>query len=278
MTLSLDAVGKRTAPRRFSYGWRDCVLYALGVGATQDDLRYVSEMEGPKVLPTFAVVPAFEPMVEALGMIGGNIAMLVHGAQTVELEGPLPPEGTIETTAVVEGIYDKEKGALAVIGTESRAPGGQPIARTSWQLYFRGMGGFGGPRGPEPPPNLPPEGAAPDRGVTSATSPTQAILYRLSGDVNPIHVSPEIAALVGFERPILHGLCVYGFAARAAIDWYCEGRPERFRSFHARFAKVTYPGDDLRIEAWRDGPDALVRVTVPAREVPVLTHGRMQVR
>jgi acyl dehydratase len=278
MDLDLQAIGKRTAPRRFEYDWRDCVLYALGVGATEQELACLSELEGPKVLPTFAVVPALEPVAEALGMAGGNIAAMVHGQQRVELAGPIPPEGALETTAWVDGIYDKEKGALLVIATESRRPGAEPLLRTTWQLYFRGQGGWGGPRGPEPPANLPREDAAPVHAATMPTLRTQALLYRLCGDVNPIHASPDIAKLVGFERPILHGLCVYGFAARAAVAWGAGGDPGRLRAFEARFAKVAYPGDELRLEGWPAGGDLLVRAAVPARGVQVLTHGRAEFR
>ena len=278
MDLDLQAIGKRTAPRRFEYDWRDCVLYALGVGATESELACLSELEGPKVLPTFAVVPALEPVAEALGMVGGNIAMLVHGQQRVELAGPIPPEGVLETVAWVDEVFDKEKGALLVIGTESRRPGADPLLHTWWQLYFRAQGGWGGPRGPEPPANLPPEDAAPAHATAMSTQRTQALLYRLSGDVNPIHASPDIAKLVGFERPILHGLCVYGFAARAAIAWGAGGDPSRLRAFEARFAKVTYPGDELLLEGWPAGGDLLVRASVPARGVQVLTHGRAEFR
>jgi acyl dehydratase len=278
MTLSPDSVGWQTEPRRFTYGWKDAVLYALGVGATEADLAFLSELEGPKVLPTFAVVPVLDPVAEALGRTGGPSALMVHGAQRIEWEGPIPPEGTLETVARVDGVYDKEKGALAVIRTESRPVGKDVLFRTEWHLYFRGMGGFGGPRGPEAPPNLPPEGVPPDRSLVWPTARTQALLYRLSGDPNPIHASPEIATMAGFERPILHGLCVYGYAARAALAWHCDGKPERMKSFYARFAKVTYPGDDLRIEGWKDGADGLIRATVPSRDVPVLTHGRVETR
>jgi len=278
MDLDLQAVGRRTAPRRFEYDWRDCALYALSVGATEDELDLLWEQLGPKVLPTFVVVPTLDAVAEAFGSVGGNVAALVHGQQRVEVEGPLPPEGVLETVAWVEGVYDKEKGALMVVASESARPGGAVLARTWWQLYFRGQGGWGGPRGPEAPANLPPEGEAPAFEATHATFRTQALLYRLNGDLNPIHASPEIAKFVGFERPILHGLCVFGHAARAAIAWGAGGDPTRLRAFEARFAKVTYPGDELRLEGWRAGADLLVRVGVPARGVQVLTHGRAEFR
>jgi acyl dehydratase len=278
MDLNLDAVGKRTPPRRFEYDWRDCVLYALSVGATEQEIATLSELEGPKVLPTFAVVPTLEPVAEAFGGVGGNVAALVHGQQRVETTGPIPPEGVLETSAWVEGVYDKGKGALMVVATESRRPGAEPLLRTWWHLYFRGQGGWGGPRGPDTPPNEPAEGVAPAHAATFPTLSTQALLYRLNGDVNPIHASPDIAALAGFERPILHGLCVYGFAARAAIRWGGGGDPARLQAFEARFAKITYPGDALQVEAWPAGGDLLLRVTVPGRGVHVLTHGRAEFR
>lgn len=276
MDLDLQRVGQRTTPRRFEYDWRDCALYALSVGATESELHLLWEQLGPKVLPTFVVVPALDAVAEAFASVGGNVAALVHGQQRIEVAGPIPPEGVLETTAWVEGLYDKQKGALMVVASESRRPGGSPLAQSWWHLYFRGQGGWGGPRGPEAPANLPPEGQSPDFEATQLTTRTQALLYRLNGDLNPIHASPEIAGMAGFEHPILHGLCVFGYAARTAITWGAGGDPTKLRAFEARFAKVTYPGDELRIEGWRSNGDLLLRASVPARGVQVLTHGRAE--
>ena len=198
-------------------------------------------------------------------------AMLLHGEQGIELFGPIPPAGTVRTTSTVTGIYDKGSGALVVIESTSVDPAtGERRWRTTNALFIRGEGGFGGERGPAAAPPTP-EGP-PDQVVEYATRPDQALLYRLSGDRNPLHSDPAFARRAGFERPILHGLCTYGVTGRALLHALCHSDPGRFLSMHGRFSRPTYPGDTLKVSMWVDGPIAVFRTENQRGEV-VLDQG-----
>ena len=142
MGFDFSQIGKRCEPLRFSYGWKDVVLYHLGIGARADESEYLLEMSGPRVYPTFAVVPTFYANIQVLSGLGGNLLTVLHGAQRVVLHRPIPPEGDLSTTAAVRGIYDKGRGALVIVDTETM-DGTGPVFDTEWQIYFRGEGGFG---------------------------------------------------------------------------------------------------------------------------------------
>jgi acyl dehydratase len=248
--MNLDLVGKKTEPTTHTYGWKDVVLYALGVGARIDELDFLDETRGPKVLPTFAVVPSFTSMLAVTGKLGANMAMVVHGEQTIRLHRPIPPSGTFSTVAEVKGIYDKGKGALVVVEARTVDGKDEQVFDNTFSIFVRGGGGFGGERGPEAVSADPPD-RAPDFSVTEATTPEQAAIYRLSGDYNPLHINPNVSRAVGFERPILHGLCTYGFAGRAILRGACGGDPARLKSFSARFSAPVFPGDTLTTEGWK---------------------------
>jgi len=259
MPINQDAVGATSTPVERSWSSTDCLLYALGVGAGSLDasdfeLEYSTEnsVDRPqRVLPTFAtVVGGGGPPRASLGAF--DPAMLVHAEQSIELFGPIPPDGTVRTTSAVTGIYDKGSGALVVTESTSVDPrSGEKrfAARTS--LFIRGEGGFGGERGPSSGAGPIPE-REPDDVVTYATRPDQALLYRLSGDRNPLHSDPAFAKRAGFDRPILHGLCTYGFTGRALLHAVCGSDPTRFRSMAGRFSRPTLPGDTLTISMWAD--------------------------
>lgn len=259
MALSFDLVGARTDPAAFRYSWRDAVLYALGVGARVDgELDLLYEARGPAVLPTFGVIPSFDTMAGLVARLGHDPAMLLHGEQELVCHRPLPPAGELETTGVVRAIYDKGKGALVVIDTDT-AIGGERLATNTYSLYIRGEGGFGGERGPKSPPAPIVEGP-PAFEVVEATSPEQAALYRLSGDLNPIHIDPDVAAAGKLERPILHGLCTFGHAGRAIVARACGGDPARLRSLRVRFTGVVFPGDTLTTRGWIADDQVVVEV------------------
>ena len=250
MALNFDLVGARTDPAEFRYDWRDTVLYALGVGAKVDgELDLLYEARGPRVLPTFGVIPSFSTMADLVGRLGHDPAMLLHGEQELVCDGPIPPAAQLSTTGVVRAIYDKGKGALVVIDTDTTVAGGERIATNTYSLYIRGEGGFGGDRGPKSTPVERPDGP-PAFEVFEPTIAEQAALYRLSGDHNPIHIDPEVAAAGKLERPILHGLCTFGYAGRAVLADACDGDPARFRALRARFVGVVYPGDTLTTRGW----------------------------
>ncbi len=254
MAIKLDLVGKKSTPMKHKYGWKDTVLYALGVGAKESELDFLFEMNGPKVLPTFAVVPSFTSLIQVSSDLGANPMMILHGEQKIILHRPIPPNGEFTTVAEVKGIYDKGKGASVLVEAKTFDEKNEPVFDNWFTIFVRGEGGFGGDRGPEALKADPPAGRAPDFSMSETTAREQALLYRLSGDFNPLHASPQFAKMGGFDRPILHGLCTYGHAGRAVLKHACGGDPKRLKSFAARFAGVVFPGDTLTTEGWQVEP------------------------
>jgi acyl dehydratase len=274
MALDLSLVGKATAPAVTRYTWKDTVLYALGVGAKREELDYLYEGRGPKVLPSFAVVSKFQPMLDLLAKSGGNLAMIVHGGERVTVHAPLAPSGTLSTTAVIRGVYDMKRLAQVVVDTRAEDQSGKLVAETTSSILFRGEGGFGGEPPPKdaPPVEKPPREVGPTFSVEETTSPEQALLYRLSGDLNPLHADPEFARNVGFERgPILHGLGTFGFMVRHVARAACGGDASRIRAFEAQFRRPVWPGDTLVTEGWQVRPDAFaLHVKVKERDEVVI--------
>ena len=256
MPINPDAVGATSDPHEHSWDEKDCMLYALGVGAGVDELEFTTEntKDTPlQALPTMAVVLSTGGFGAMRGIGEFNPAMLVHGEQRVELHRPLPTSGTVSNVGEVTGIYDKGKGALvelAVRATEVAT--GEPLFTSTMSAFIRGEGGFGGDRGPSGPRNVAPE-RDPDHEITYQTSPDQALVYRLSGDRNPLHSDPSFAQMGGFDRPILHGLCTYGFTGRALLHALCDGDPTRVRSMEGRFSSPVWPGESLTVRAWVTG-------------------------
>lgn len=265
MAIKRDIVGKKSSPIRHKYGWKDTVLYALGCGAKEDELDFLFEMNGPKVLPTFAVVPSFNALIQVSGDLGANPMMILHGEQKIILHRPIPPQGELTTVAEVKGIYDKGKGASVVVEAKTLDEKNEPVFDNWFTVFVRGEGGFGGDRGPEPLKADPPADRAPDFSFSEKTVREQALLYRLSGDLNPLHASPQFAKMGGFDRPILHGLCTYGHAGRAVLKNACGGDPKKLKSFAARFAGVVFPGDTLTTEGWQVEPGKWV-ITVKQQD------------
>ena len=271
MPIDPRAVGAEGTPSERSWNFRDAILYALGVGCGVDELRFSTE-KNQLVLPTFAVIVGMGGIpFDRIGKF--NFAMLVHGEQAIEVSGPIPPNGKVRTRGRVAGISDKGKGALVVFECESvDAETGAPRFKNRMSAFIRGEGGFGGERGPQAPPfELP--NRKPDHEVTYETTPDQALLYRLSGDMNPLHSDPDLAKSVGFPKPILHGLCTYGFTGRALLRALCANDPARFRSMDGRFSKPVFPGESLTVKMWVDGGSALFQTVNPAGDV-VLDQGR----
>jgi len=261
MPINPDAAGSVGDPAEATWTSKDCLIYALGVGAGVSDptgfeLEFTTENSQDvvqRVLPTFPVTVQSTGGGSLFAKVGSfNPAMLVHGEQAIELHAPLPTEGSVVVTGTITGIYDKGSGA--VIATEAKAVDaatGAPIYTTRMSAFIRGEGGFGGDRGPSGRVEQP--AGAPDHTVTYATRPDQALLYRLAGDRNPLHSDPKFAALGGFDKPILHGLCSYGFTGRALLHTLCESDPDRFVSMAARFSKPVFPGQTLTVNIWETG-------------------------
>ena len=262
MPLNPDAVGTVSEPDNVSWTSKDALLYAVSLGAGTGELQYTTENTNgvqQQVLPTFPVV--IPGGGRAMGSIGTfNPALLVHGMQSVTLHQPLPAQGSAVVTGKVAAMYDKGKAAVVVTETNASTDDGAPLYTTTASLFIRGEGGWGGDRGPSGPQNVPPE-RDPDHVVTYSTSPDQALVYRLNGDRNPLHSDPSFAAMGGFDRPILHGLCTYGFTGRALLHSLCGGESSRFKHIEGRFASPVIPGEALTIRAWETGAGEAVFTT-----------------
>ncbi|MGH3166573.1 MAG: MaoC/PaaZ C-terminal domain-containing protein [Trebonia sp.] len=286
MGLDHSVVGVSSAPQLRSWDSKDALLYAVGVGAGLGDplseLEFTTEnSEGieQRVLPTFGVLIAQARMARSLGDF--NRAMLVHAEQYVELHRPLPVAGTASTVATVTGIYDKGSGAL--VASENHAvdaESGEPLVTSRGGTFIRGEGGFGGDRGGERGGDQPwqrPD-REPDHTVVLETRPEQALVYRLSGDRNPLHADPKFAARGGFDKPILHGLCTYGVTGRALLHSLCGSDPARFGSMYGRFSRPVWPGDTLTVSVWLAGDGAALFQTTRPDGVVVIDRGRFQAR
>jgi len=285
MPMNLDAVGASAGPFPVSWSANDALLYAVGVGAGQEDalgdLAFTTENSAgiqQQVLPTFgAILTGFRPPADGsprprIDFGSFDPAYLVHAEQSVALARALPTAGSIEVTTRLEGIYDKGSGALVVTESQGRLPEDppdSPTVVTRSAVFIRGEGGFG-VKGPSDPWHLPER--EPDLVLTASTRPDQALLYRLSGDHNPLHTDPAFAQRAGFSRPILHGMCTYGVVARVLLGALADGDPARFASIGGRFSKPVLPGDRLQVAVWHDGDEARFRVTGPEDAV-VLDRG-----
>jgi acyl dehydratase len=256
MPVDLSVIGRKLDSSVYEYSQKDLILYALGVGCGPDDLEFVYEQD-LKVLPTFAVIPAFPALFAMGGAMNVNPMMVLHGEQRIELYGPIPTTGKLTTTPTVTAVYDKGKGAMVVIETETVDAKGKLLFKNVFGVFVRGEGGFGGDRGPSSRRNLLPE-RAPDSVVEMKTLSQQALLYRLSGDMNPLHADPSFAKIAGFDRPILHGLCTFGHVGRAVLNGFCGNEPSRLKSFEVRFTGIVYPGETIVTEMWEAAGDKVI--------------------
>jgi acyl dehydratase len=249
--LSTDLVGHSFDPIETSWDAKDVMLYACGVGARPpEELEFLFEGKGPKVLPTYGVIPGMLAMGSLFSAgLDINPMMILHGEQAITLHREIPPSCTARVTGRISEIWDKEK--AAVLGCEGIVEDDDgPLFTTTATLFVRGAGGFGGERGPSTAgKNAPPE-RAPDHVIEDVTRKEQGAIYRLSGDRNPLHIDPEFATMAGFDLPFLHGLCTYGFVGRAALHALCGGDAARFTSFEARFADQVYPEDTIITKLW----------------------------
>jgi acyl dehydratase len=275
VTLNLAAAGTEWDAGERAWTSTDAILYALGVGAGAEDplgeLAFTTENShniDQKVLPTFAVMIGGHDGAPSLGDF--TLAQILHAEQSVTLHGELPAAATARTTGRVVGFYDKGDNALITLGATSvNAATGEPLAESRTTMFVRGEGGFGGERGASEPWHLPDRPA--DHVVTYPTRIDQALLYRLSGDRNPLHSDPWLAKMAGFDRPILHGLCTYGFTGRALLHAVCDSRPASFGGMTARFSAPALPGQSLDVHIWDDGGVFLFQTRVG--DVTVLDRG-----
>ena len=261
MALNMDAIGKPIGPLTKTYSWKDCVLYALGVGAGFSELDYCYEKD-LKVIPSFSIAAVFDFLSQVGLRSEVNLAGILHGEQQLTFHNPIPPEGRLITTGQIDQYYDKgkDKGALVKATCETRHDSGIKLFTATATIFARLDGGFGGQNVSAEPVQIPDR--EPDFAVAAAPSADQPLIYRLSGDIFQLHVDPQFAKMAGFEKPIMHGLCTHGFACRALIESLCPGAPERVRRFDCRFSKTLYPGQPIRTLIWKTGDGKAVWRTV----------------
>ena len=278
------ARGARLPDGQASYEKDDVILYHLGLGAgvpatDPKELEYTYE-KNLKVLPSFAVIPAFGSMGGIANVPGMsfNFAMLLHGEQEVILHRPLPVEAKLKTSAHIPEIYDKGKAALVILeATAKNAADDQPLFTNRFSLFIRGEGGFGGDSGPKAG-NVAPD-RKPDGVIERKTLEQQALIYRLSGDKNPLHADPEFAKLGGFDTPIIHGLCSYGIACKAIVDSVLDGDVAQVARYQARFAGVAFPGETYRIKYWKDGAKRiLIEASSVERSAKIISNAVIELR
>jgi acyl dehydratase len=266
----------RSDPVIQTYGVNDTMLYAVGVGAGSkpEDRPFVYE-KALQALPTMAVVLGREAPWLHEAKYGLTLSKMLAAEQSIKIHRPLPPSGTITGVTSVERLHDKGEGRGAIMTIRralTDAADGAPIADVRITVFLRADGGFHGPSDPATVPHRLPD-RAPDRIEAYRTTPDQAILYRLSGDYNPIHIDEEVAKAAGMPGPILHGLCTYGIACRAIVRGACDNDAGRIRRFDARFTSPVFPGDLILTEMWIDGDTVSFRSRVPERNVVVLNNG-----
>ncbi|MBI3992959.1 MAG: MaoC family dehydratase N-terminal domain-containing protein [Candidatus Lambdaproteobacteria bacterium] len=264
------------------YTKRDTMLYALGIGLGQDpmneaQLEFVYE-ERLKALPTMSVVLGSPGFWLKQPDTGVDWVKVLHGEQGLVNHKPLPAEATVVGKTHIKEIIDKGKDKGALILQERNVydqSTGELLATLTSTTFGRGDGGFGGPSGPTPQPHAIPE-RRPDAVCDLSTLPMAALIYRLSGDYNPLHADPKVAKAAGFKQPILHGLCTFGVAGHAILKTCCGYRPERMQSMQLRFSAPVYPGETIRTEMWNDGNVVSFRSKVVERDIVVLNNGKVQ--
>jgi acyl dehydratase len=267
-----------------SYTWTkdQVILYHLGVGAgvpatDPGELEYTYE-KNLKVLPSFGVIPVFGAL-GGLGSVPGlefNFAMLLHGEQDIQIHQPIPPEATVTSSGEIAELWDKGKAALVVLEVKTRDEANMPLFTNRFSLFLRGEGGFGGESGPKAG-NLPPE-RAPDGVIESKTLPQQALIYRLSGDKNPLHADPDFAKMGGFDTPIIHGLCSYGVVCKAVVDGVLGGDVTKVARYQVRFAGVGYPGETYLTSYWKEGDKILIQAKSKERDALIISNAAITIR
>jgi acyl dehydratase len=266
-----------------TYGPKDCILYALGLGLGQDptdeqQLAFVYEKH-LKVLPTFPVVQGYSAYTFRRPELGITWTHVVHGEHAVRLHAPIAPEGTVIGRSRILDVIDKGAGKGALIYSERRIldkTDGRLLATINQTTFCRADGGFGGAKREAPAPHALPE-RAPDLSCDLPTRPETALIYRLSGDVNPLHAEPTFAREGGYPRPILHGLATFGVAGHALLKTLCNYDPARLTAMAGRFSAPVFPGETIRTEIWRDGNVVSFRARALERDVIAVNNGRADI-
>ncbi len=276
------AVGYEMPEAKGEWGQDDVILYHLGVGAgvpptDPNELAYTYE-GNLKVLPSYGVIPVSGALPGMAGVPGMdiNFALVLHGEQDLEIKKTIPTQAKVVHKSRIANIYDKGKAALIILEVETAEEGGDVLFVNRFSIFARGEGGFGGESGPKPGNEAPDR--APDYQKESATLPQQALLYRLTGDKNPLHADPEFAKMGGFDRPILHGLCSYGVVCKAVVDTVLDGDTTKVGRYQARFSGVVFPGETIVTSMWKEGDKILISAKTKERDTPVITNAAISIR
>ncbi len=273
--ISNEIIGLTFDPVPVKWNDNDTMLYALAVGCNPEEhLDFVYEGKGPKVLPTYGVIPGMSCLGGLNESVEINLMMVLHGEQSIEMYRPIPARAN---NAVAQGsvrdVFDKGKAAVISVDCEISDDDG-PILKTNSSIFVRDAGGFGGERGPSTAGvNAPPE-REPDHLVEYQTLPQQGALYRLTGDRVPLHIDPEFASMAGYDKPFMHGLCTYGFVCRAIMEAFCDNEPENFVSLSGRFADQVWFGDTIVTKLWKTAPgEAIVQAETQTGAI-VISQGK----
>ncbi len=280
MALDRDIIGNKGASVERTWTSLDSLIYSLAVGAGLDnplgELEFTTENSNgiaQKALPSFVGVLISGKLPDTGG---ANLKMLLHAEQAFTLHKPMAVQGALRSSSQIAEVWDKGSGGLIVLETElTDLADSAPLATMRSSLFIRGDGGFGGPKQPATEWELPT--GKPDYEVAFDTSTQQALLYRLTGDRNPLHSDPSVARKAGFDRPILHGMCSYGFTCRALLQTMAQGNPDAFESMSGRFVKSVFPGDTLTVSIWRDGKSARFQTRSDESSI-VIDRGTMTIR
>jgi len=281
-----DAIGFVSEPYAFNYSFKESIIYSLSVGVStrdKDGLRFLYEdHENFAPLPTFAVIPAFSGLD---GLVTGGVpglsidlSKVLHGEQYTKILKPLPEEAKLTNTFKIQDILDKGRGMVVLVEVESRDETGEVVLLNQLSIFVVGAGGFGGARTSEhiiPVSTIPARAA--DTSAEYHTSVDQAALYRMTGDLNPLHISPDFAAMGGFSTPILHGLCSFGISVRQIMETYAGNDPARVMAMKVRMSKPVLPGQRLRTDMWLEGDKVLFETTVVETGAKCLSGGWVQI-
>lgn len=278
-------LGYQFEPSEVKYTSRDACLYALGIGFSEnpvDSLELKFTYEGAEnfiVFPTYGISFAFS-FLPKLGEIPGlefERMMLLHGEQYFELFHPLPRKAKIKNVAKISQVLDKGSGVVLVIDVDGLDESGRKLISNQFNVFIRGLGNYGGHRGEKAKKVLIPD-RPPDAVETQKTLPQQALFYRLSGDKNPLHADPDQAAKGGFDKPILHGLCTFGFSTRAVLKNFAGYNTDRLQSVQARFSSHVFPGETLRTEMWEEEDEILFVTKTLERNIIVLKNALLKLK
>ncbi|KYR01300.1 hypothetical protein DLAC_11509 [Tieghemostelium lacteum] len=261
---------------------KDVSLYSLSVGAGHKELKFVYEQSSEfQALPTIGVIFPYPILLQVIDGIDGleyNPMMLLHGEHHLEVKNKIPTSGKLTTTSKVSGLYDKVKGVLLVVQADTSDQNGQLIFSNKISLFIRGIGGFGGDKGPKEKPFVIPKRSC-DAQSSFTTTEDQALIYRLSsGDLNPLHADPEMAKQGNFSKPILHGLCSLGIASKAVLEHFCNNNSDQFKSVQVRFSKPVFPGETIITQMWLINPTLVHFIAiVKERNETVLSGGIVEI-